>query len=225
MVGGEDKFSKVRAAAWPVMRDLTATLIWPSELAVFRADEMLIIRSTHRLSSMSSDVSIGGQSRPLLFSSLGLAYLGNCDKNRRDVIAARLRAGGQKDASVAPEATDQVLEAARQDGFSICGDLEQQQLASLAVPLCIDGEPVASLSVVWQIADMTFDQARERLAAPLMAARSRVETQLQGPIEDIPARHTAAYTPLLFDENMYTRRTLPAVAGRAEPEALRVGAV
>ncbi len=181
LVGGEDKFSDLRSAAWPVMRQLTADLIWPVELAIFHANKMLIIESTHRISSLSFDLLVNGQSRPMLESSLGRAYLSRADTRTRKSFLARLNGAASQEGvgKLDLSAVEALLENDRRNGFSMCADLPQGRCASFAVPVCTDGEAVASLGLTWQFADMTFEQARDRLAGPMKAAEAQIATQIR----------------------------------------------
>jgi hypothetical protein len=43
----------------------------------------------------------------------------------------------------------------------------------------VNGAAIASMNIVWNLAELTFEQARERLGGPLMAARDRIEMQLR----------------------------------------------
>ena len=180
LAGGGDEFNKLRTIAGPVMRELTAEVVWPCGLAVLRENVMLIIESTYRQSSMSSEIGMVGQSCPLLLSALGQAYFSHCDAARRDEIIAGLCAHAVRhDLPVDNlEAIDDMVKDGYREGFSICRDLPNGRCASIAVPVRLDGKAIASISVIWNVVDLTFEQACEGLSRPLLAARDQIETQL-----------------------------------------------
>ena len=43
----------------------------------------------------------------------------------------------------------------------------------------VDGDVVACMNVVWNAADLSFDEARDQLSGPLMKARDRLEASLR----------------------------------------------
>ncbi|MDR3516646.1 MAG: helix-turn-helix domain-containing protein [Azospirillaceae bacterium] len=180
LAGGGGNFHHLRTASWPAMRDLTAEVIWPSSLAVFHNDAMLIVESTDRLSPMSSKIGMIGQSCPMLASSLGQAYLSHCHKEQRDAIIAKLgedTAGNEWPAG-GLEGIDRMVEAGSRDGFGMYRDLLQGHCMSIAVPVRVNGAAIASLNIVWHGADLTFEQAQERLSRPLLQARDQIEANL-----------------------------------------------
>jgi IclR family mhp operon transcriptional activator len=56
--------------------------------------------------------------------------------------------------------------------------LAHRRCASMAVPVRVDGDVVACMNVVWNAADLSFDEARDRLSGPLLKARDRLEASL-----------------------------------------------
>jgi IclR family mhp operon transcriptional activator len=181
LAGGGDSFDKLRSAAWPVMRDLTSEVVWPSDLAVFHNDEMQIVESTCRLSSIASDIGVVGHTRSMLLSALGLAYLSHCGEEQRDAVITDLRLQATRNALPVDdfEQIDRMVESGYRDGFSLAPDLPESGCASIAVPVRVNGAAIASMNIVWRLADLSFEQARERLSRPLLAARDRIEDQLR----------------------------------------------
>lgn len=181
LAGGGGNFDKLKSAAWPVMRDLTAELVWPSDLAVFHNNEMQIIESTHRLSSVASDIDVIGQTRPMLHSSLGLAYLSHCGDERRGAVIDELCTHEARNSQLVDdlEQINLMIESCSRNGFSICPDPREVRCASIAVPVRVNGAVVASLSIEWSLTDLTLEQARERLSRPLLSARDGIEAQLR----------------------------------------------
>lgn len=176
-----DQFGLIRHAAWPAMHALTSEVVWPSDIAVLHDHAMLIVESTHRISSMSSDIGMIGQMRPMLISPLGLTYLSHCGAEERTAILDDVLATARSDdGEMLDRVTiEQTLADGRRDGFTICHDLAHRRCASMAVPVRIDGDVVACMNVVWHAAELTFDEARDQLSKPLMAARDRLEASLR----------------------------------------------
>ena len=176
-----DQFGIIRHAAWPEMHALTSEVVWPSDIAVFQDNAMLIVESTHRISSMSADIGMIGQLRPMLVSPLGLTYLSHCSDAERTAILDQIYAAAvPSDSEGEDRATiERRLADGRRDGFTICHDLAHRRCASMAVPVRGGGEVIACMNIVWHAAELTFDEARDQLSGPLMAARDRLEASLR----------------------------------------------
>jgi IclR family mhp operon transcriptional activator len=178
---GSGDFDNLRNAAWPVMRELTAEVVWPSDLAVFDNNAMKIIESSHRLSSLASDIDVVGEKRSVLHSPLGLAYLSHCSDETRDAVIDELRMRTAWNDQIVDdlEQINRKVSSGYSDGFCMGPDLPEGRCASIAVPVRVNAAAIASMNIVWNLAELTFEQARERLSGPLMAARDRIETQLR----------------------------------------------
>lgn len=181
LAGTQPDFSALRQAAWPEMCQLTRRVVWPSDLAVYRDDAMLIVESTHRLSPLSVDIGMIGVTRRMLDSPLGRAFLSQCSAEQRAAAIEALRKGECADADRPGtlEAIDQIVADGRRDGYSICPDLPHTRCASMAAAVRDGGEAVAVINIVWNVGDMSYEDARAHLSGPLLAARDRIEAALQ----------------------------------------------
>lgn len=180
LTGGARNFHNLRAAAKPIMHDLTTEVIWPSGLAVFHDDAMLIVESTDHLSPMPTEVGMIGQSFPLLLCSLGQAYISHCPETQRDGIIARLHkdAAGNDGPAFSLDAMNRMIEAGYRNGYSIFGEMPAGRCMSIAVPVHVDGVLIAAMNIVWEVADLTFEQGQKQLSGPLLRARDRIESKL-----------------------------------------------
>ena len=173
-------YEELRQAAWPIMHELTSRYVWPCDLAVFRDNAMLIVESTHRSSSLSSDIGMIGRTRSMMLSPLGRAFLSHCSDTQRAAIIEALNARpSERDGIMADsEAIDRMIAQGRRDGYNMCPELPHTRCASIAVPIRVRDEVVATMNMVWSAKELTFDQAGERLGVPLLAARDRIEQRL-----------------------------------------------
>ena len=173
-------YEELRQAAWPIMHELTSRYVWPCDLAVFRDNAMLIVESTHRSSSLSSDIGMIGRTRSMMSSPLGRAFLSHCSDTQRAAIIEALKVRpSERDGIMADsEAIDRMIAQGRRDGYNMCSELPHTRCASIAVPIRVRSEVVATMNMVWSAKELTFDQAGERLGVPLLAARDRIEQRL-----------------------------------------------
>tara|TARA_B110001454_G_scaffold177183_1_gene169582 strand:+ start:18031 stop:18762 length:732 start_codon:yes stop_codon:yes gene_type:complete len=174
-------YEELRRASWPVLEELTARHIWPSDLAVFHDNSMLIIESTHRLSPLSSDIGMIGRSRSMMLSPLGRAYLSHCEQEQRDSILAHMREHPNLTDGVLAdnEVIQCIIDQGRKDGYSMCPDLPHARCASIAVPIRAGQAVIATMNMVWNVTEMSFEQVPIQLGEPLKAARNSIERRLQ----------------------------------------------
>lgn len=173
-------YEDLRQAAWPIMHELTARHVWPCDLAVFHDNAMLIVESTHRSSPLSSDIGMVGMSRSMTKSPLGRAFLSHCCDVQREAIfaALALKAGENDELLRHREAIDRMIEQGRNDGFSMCPELPHTRCASIAAPIRVRGNVVATMNMVWNVKELTFADAGKQLGVPLLAARDQIERRL-----------------------------------------------
>lgn len=182
LAGQRTDFGELRRAAWGPMRDLTEQVIWPSDLAVYKHGEMLIVESTHRLSPLSVDIGMIGLSRSMLGSPLGRAYLSHCSPEQRAEVVEALRAklAPDQDWKKTLQTIDRIVADGLRDGVSTCAEMPHPRCASMAAPVCVGGQAVGAINVVWNIADLSYEEAKEKLRGPLLEARDRIEAELGG---------------------------------------------
>ena len=173
-------YEELRQAAWPIMHELTARHVWPCDLAVFQDNTMLIVESTHRSSPLSSDIGMVGISRSMTSSPLGRAFLCHCSDAQRDAIFAALALRPHESDGLMQqrEAINRMIEQGRNDGFSMCPELPHTRCASIAVPIRLRDDVVATMNMVWNVKELTFDEAGTQLGLPLLAARDQIEQRL-----------------------------------------------
>ncbi len=167
--------------AAPSLHQLTANVIWPSDLALRDGCAMVIHEATHRVSPMSCDVGMVGRRRPMLLSPLGRAYLAHCPNQEREDILTALRNSEAPDDRIAHDhaLVESIIADGRRDGVSSCPERPHLRCASLAAPIRHQGKVLACMNVVWSASALPFDEAIERLRPQLLAARDRIEVQLR----------------------------------------------
>ncbi|EIZ78325.1 Transcriptional regulator [Novosphingobium sp. Rr 2-17] len=188
LAGQRTDFGELRGAAWGALQELTEQVIWPSDLAVFHEGRMLIVESTHRLSPLSVDIGMIGLARSMFDSPLGRAYLSDCSAAQRAKVLERLHAdqGPGADWAQTLATVDRIVADGRRDGFSTCAEKPHPRCASMAAAVCVAGDVVGVINVVWNRADLSYEEARDKLGGPLLAARDRIAVELGGAPE-LPA--------------------------------------
>lgn len=192
---GFDDDAWVSAVAEPALRELHTRLLWPSNVATFDGDAMLIRESTHRYSPFSIHHATVGQRLPMLRSALGQAYLSFCPEEERREIIGILRASRGPDAALARDAAflRELVRRARRSGYVAKPGDREKRIAAMAVPIMRGERVFAALNAVFFRRAMAIPMAVKKYLDPLRETASaiaqRLETESLWP-GDTPAEKT-----------------------------------
>jgi len=166
-------------AAQPVLEGLRKHQIWPSDLAVFDQDAMVVLDTGRDPGTLSLNRTIGSR-LPVLVTALGRAYLGFADDELVDRTLARLAQSTNPFDAPAKNiaAMRRVFAQARRQGYAT-GDREYQRTTrTLAVPILVNSAPVASLNIMVVPGAMRMEQLVKSLLPALSAAAKAIGTAL-----------------------------------------------
>ncbi|NKJ41908.1 MULTISPECIES: IclR family transcriptional regulator domain-containing protein [unclassified Novosphingobium] len=149
----------VAEVASPWLKALSTRVSWPSVLAMPRLDHMEIVETNSPLFRLDS-ATLGpvGVKLSYIHTATGRAYLAACREEEREAIIARLRPRHPQEGSEADLRT--ILAETRARGYATREPLHpwpdrSRQLVlrdgrrSMAVPILLDGVPVASINITW----------------------------------------------------------------------------
>lgn len=138
---------------------LSELVAWPSALAVPRQDHMAIVETNSPLLRLDA-ISLGpvGSRLSYVHTATGRAYLAACETVERDIIVKRLRPADED--SAADKLLDDILVSIRDRGYALREPfhpwpdrnwqaVRQDGRRSIAVPVVVNGAPVASLNITW----------------------------------------------------------------------------
>jgi IclR family mhp operon transcriptional activator len=166
-------------AAQPVLEGLRKHQIWPSDLAVFDQDAMVILDTGRDPGTLSLNRTVGSR-LPVLVTSLGRAFLGFADVELVDRTLFRLaQSSNPFDAPAkSAAATRRVLAQVRRQGYAT-GDREYQPTTrTLAVPILVNSAPVASLNIMVVPSAMKMEQLVKNLLPALSTAAKAIGSAL-----------------------------------------------
>nr|WP_276512510.1 IclR family transcriptional regulator C-terminal domain-containing protein [Marinobacter daepoensis] len=107
-----------------------------------------------------------GKRLPMLMTASGKAYLANCSDKQRKYILDILKNGTSLDARLAGDETylNRVLAETRRKGYGQnSGEWgEYSKIASIAVPVYVQGELFGSLNIIFHRSYMSPDEAAEK---------------------------------------------------------------
>jgi len=89
LASGLERSQRLVAIASPIVSRFRKSVGWPSDLALFDQDAMVIVATNREFGVLSLNRKIGARV-PMLGSSLGRAYLAFCPPAERDAILERL---------------------------------------------------------------------------------------------------------------------------------------
>ena len=169
-------------AAAALFDDYAPLLVWPLDLTVHDDGAMVILETTHAQSPLSVDRGMAGFRLPMLRSSAGRCYLGNCPTDEREAILTLLRARAAPED--APFLTAAYLETmlhgvAERRGLAARDAGEFRPMtASFALPVRQGQRLVGCVSMIWIRSAITLPQALERAEAPVRDLVTRLEAAL-----------------------------------------------
>jgi IclR family transcriptional regulator, mhp operon transcriptional activator len=180
------QFDRILAnLAAPILDSLRTAIGWPSDLAIFDEDAMMIVATNRvRDSRIVYNYSPGYRS-PVLGSALGRAYLAFSSEEVRASIFHKLKSISDpwNDAARDPVIAAKLVDSVRRQRYAtphksfveqIHGDVD-----SIAVPVLEGDRPVAVLNVVYFREALTPNEAALRLVEPLKAAADVLGRELK----------------------------------------------
>jgi IclR family transcriptional regulator, mhp operon transcriptional activator len=177
-----------------VMERLCRKVNWPSVLAVPRLDCMEVIE-TNRPKSYFSHVPVGpiGFRINMLRSATGRAYIAFCSESERQAMLQRLAASAEPGNYMArkPAMVERLLDETRRLGYGhrtpdFGGHFDQTRREwnddrdSIAVPIFVGDEVIASLNMTWMHKVATVPQIVKAHLPQLTAAAREISMRLVG---------------------------------------------
>jgi IclR family mhp operon transcriptional activator len=166
--------------AAPIIAELGQSIVWPTDIATFDRDAMVVRETTHASSPLSINREKAGFRVPVLLSSLGLVYLAYVGEAERDTILATLAASDRPDAALARDrrAVGALLAQVRKRGYGFREGGISPKTGSIAVPVMWRERPLACINLHYILSAMTMEQVAERYLAPMRAAAAKIEKAL-----------------------------------------------
>lgn len=177
---GFDDDAWVSAVAEPALRVLHARILWPSNVATFDGDAMLIREASHRYSPLSIHRSTVGQRLPMLRSALGQVYLASCPEEERVEILSILHESSGPDAALARDAAfvRELVRRVRRAGYVAKPGDREHRIAAIAVPIMRGERVFACINTVFFRRAMTIPTAIRKYLGPLRETAEHIAAQV-----------------------------------------------
>ncbi|MBU6378769.1 MAG: helix-turn-helix domain-containing protein [Gammaproteobacteria bacterium] len=163
-----ERIEPVRAA----MHAASVRVQWPMSLMRLQFPQMHIEDSTDRESGFAVEYFERGMQVPVLTTASGRAIVAFSSLRVRESLLEHLWPTRPDETLLAwsdRASFERDMALTRERGYARCTrPLRLTEQGSLAVPVMVDGEPVAALAVRFALSAVSFDEARKRLLPVLL---------------------------------------------------------
>ncbi len=173
---GFDRHRVVGTIVAPILSGFRETIGWPSDVAVFDQDAMVLVETSRVPGPMFLN-RWPGYRAPILGTSLGLVYLAHCCEEERQAALQRAAADPApwNDPARNPEHALEMFSRIRRQRYATmhpdyCEQEYHGQISSVGVPVAANGRVFATLNVLYLVNVLSKKKAVQKLLAPLEAA-------------------------------------------------------
>lgn len=174
----------IASIAEPTLERFRNSIGWPSDIALFDRDAMVVVQTSRGSGPLSFNRQPGFRS-PMLVTSIGLTYLAFCEAAERERIIDRLAASPEQwnDLSRDPESLAGVLEAIRRQGYAVMSDDYSERVFAgnvwaVGVPVIHEGVLFATMNIMLLKNAVSLKQALQRLLPQLRDAAAEIAADL-----------------------------------------------
>lgn len=174
----------IASIAEPTLARFRNTIGWPSDIALFDLDAMVVVRTSRGTGPLSFNRQPGFRS-PMLATSIGLTYLAFCEEAERTRIINQLANLPDEWNALArqPEKLQKLLEKVRKQGYAVMEEQYSDKVFAgnvwaIGVPV-IEGEKLfATMNIMLLKNAVTLEQARNDLLPLLCEAAAEIAGNL-----------------------------------------------
>lgn len=170
---------QIAEVAWPRMRALSKTLVWPCSLVSLEGDEMVVRMSTRSYSPLSFHSGMPGRRMPLLTTAAGRAYLAFAPESEQKVLLdlVRDRADANDVLARDPQVVAALLAETRERGYAINhGEWDAEpKFGAVAVPLKVQDRVLACLNLIFLMRAVKGEASVKEFAAELLEHARTIE--------------------------------------------------
>lgn len=179
--GGYKDDDWITDVAEVVLDELVKDVVWPTDIATFEDDGMIIRATTHRRSPLSIERSWVGRHLPMLSTAVGRTYLAFVPARERDAILERLAQvdGPDGEQMRHPRRVLRMLSDTRKRGYGIRQRELMLKTSSVAVPMMDGPRVLGCLNVIWIDSALKFETAAARYLPMLRKAARRIEVEYE----------------------------------------------
>lgn len=192
--GGYDTDVQLSETVGPLLSRLLHDLVWPVNIATYRAGRMVVRETTHERSPLSIDRAMLGREAPVLRTACGRAYLAFCSAQERDEIIQFLQTQNDPDDEpfMFPGAIDELIRICQRQGYGArLNEAFVPKTSSVALPILVDGRARGCISIIWLTSAMTASRAIKQFVPPLRDAAAMIAKRVASSQWALPANEVS----------------------------------
>ena len=175
---GYNRGRRLVELATPILSAYRRSMPWPSDLAFFDTDAMVIVETNRDPGTLALNRPVGSR-LPMLTSALGRAYLAFCsDQQRQDVLDRCI--GDGPGSSKERKAIVRMLARFRSQGFSENDQSLSPSTRGVAVPVIVNGSVEACVNTIMLSESMAMNEVVDRCIPPLKTIVAQIADALAG---------------------------------------------
>lgn len=166
--------------AKPVLAELQRQIGWPSDVAIFERDCMVVVQTSRGSGRMSFNRQPGYRA-PVLGTSLGMAYLAFSPDSLKAELLRTLADDSAPWGALArdPEKLETALKQVRTLGYAAMHPDYRRisydsTVSAVGVPILVNGHAVAALNVMFLTEAVDLEAAGPKLSPPLRQAAAQI---------------------------------------------------
>lgn len=185
LCAGYDRHRAVGRIVAPIMASFRTEIGWPSDVAIFDRDAMLVVETSRQAGQMLVNRHPGYRA-PILATSLGLAYLAFCADSERKQVLQREAEDPAAWNAIARDRAEAVrtFKDIGKRGFAMMHPEYSRieyghQISTIGVPIIVNGTSVAAMNVVFLKNAVSVETAIETLLPGLKESAAKVADALE----------------------------------------------
>lgn len=183
---GYDQHLWIGNVAEPIMQEFRKRIGWPSDIALFDRDAMIVAQTTRETNSMMI-VRRPGFRFPVLETSMGRAYLAACSEQRQAAITATLAAipGPATELARHPRRLKKLIAETSERGYAVMDpeysrDVFDGKVWAMGVPVRNAAQVFASINIMMLRSAVSPDEAVRQFLKPLQQTADQIAEALTG---------------------------------------------
>ncbi|MCK1156662.1 MULTISPECIES: IclR family transcriptional regulator domain-containing protein [Pseudomonas] len=181
---GFDKSRWIADVAEPTLERFRNTIGWPSDIALFDRDAMVVVQTSRGTGPLSFNRKPGFRS-PMLVTSIGLTYLAFCGDDERERIIQRLAQSEEKwnDLARQPQRLKEQLGTIREQGYAVMSNDYSDNMFSgnvwaIGVPVMHEGKLFATMNIMLLKSSVSPEDALKSLLPQLKETAAEIAQNL-----------------------------------------------
>ena len=185
LCAGYDRHRMVGRIVGPIIARFRNLVGWPSDVAIFDRDSMVLIESSREAGPILVN-RLPGYRAPMLATSLGLSYLAFAEMNEREEVLKLVQEHPQRWNDIVRDRgeTEKLFRQIREQGFATMHEEYSRteygrQISTVGVPILNEkGISIAAMNVLYLKSALTREEAIKTMLPPLKDCANEISTAL-----------------------------------------------